>query len=96
MDFVEIVSVKVADTPGVRGTLVKLKDSWGPDGEMDALNSTVPEKPLTPARVTMVAPEEPAGILRLAGLAEIAKPTRERNIVARTCTEPLVPVTVTV
>lgn len=71
--LVVTVSVEVPDPPGVRATIVGLRLSVGPVGELEAARVTVPAKLLRLLRVMVDDAWALARTLILVGLAEIEK-----------------------
>lgn len=65
--------VVVADVPGASEIIAVLKVAVGPAGETDKARVMVPLKPLMLVRVKVDVVHEPAGIVRLDGLAEMEK-----------------------
>jgi len=84
---VETVSVEFAVLPDESASLEGSIDSWGPEGETEAIKLTVPLKPLEPASDMMELPVEPGSIAMYDGFAEIVKsgelngPSRANSIV---------------
>jgi hypothetical protein len=97
---VDTVSVVVPVPPDDSVTLVALRVVVGPDGDMEDVRLIVPVNPLMLVKVMVDAAEEPAWIVRLAGLAAIVKSggggtLTVTDIVTEWTNDPLVPLTVT-
>ena len=69
----DTIKVELAVLPEGRVTLVGVRLVVKPAGEPEATKLIMPENPLTLVRLMLEKPEEPALMLRLFGIATIAK-----------------------
>jgi hypothetical protein len=63
----------VAEAPEMREIVALLSVAAGPVGETDVVRAMLPLKPLTLVKVTVDVGHEPAGVVRLEGLALMEK-----------------------
>lgn len=89
------VRVMVADPPCDIVTLTGFKEAVSPGIDTVVARVTVPEKPLTPAMVTVEFPLAPVSKMIDEGLAKMLKSTTFTVMVVEWERGPLVPVTVT-
>ena len=72
---VEKVSSELPEAPLVNVTLVGLRVTVGPDGDIVAVSDTVPDRPLILARLTVEFTDVPGGVVWELGLVAIEKST---------------------
>ncbi len=87
------VKVEVAEVPSA--TDVGLSDVEGPAGDTSVVSETVPVNPAKLVTVIVDVAEEPSGIVRVLGLADILNSTTWTVTLTEWETPPLVPVTTT-